>query len=280
MNMNRKTCLVTGCSSGGVGAALAQAFADNGYHIFATARTPSKVPESLRETSNVTVLALDVTSSESIAAAAKIVHSKTGGRLDVLINNAGHGLNMPAMDTSINEARKLFDANFFGVLEVIQAFQHMLIKAKGCIVNNSSLGGYQPFPFITLYQASKAALTIAGEGWRLELAPLGVRVITLVTGGIATKFVDNTQPVNLPEDSYYASIKDVIEHQPEHIPFGMKPEVFASDILRRVERGNTGKAWVGGGSVIARIAFWVFPQWALVGPSVFMVEAAISPETN
>jgi short-subunit dehydrogenase len=147
MTATRKTCLVTGCSGGGAGAALADAFKDQGYHVFATARSPSKMPQSLHEASNVTVLALDVSSSESIAAAAEVVRNQTGGKLDVLINNAGLGMNMPGLDTSIAEARKIFDSNFFGVLETIQVFSSMLVNAQGCIVNNSSMGGLVPLPF-------------------------------------------------------------------------------------------------------------------------------------
>jgi 1-acylglycerone phosphate reductase len=147
--ITRKTCLITGCSGGGVGSALAEAFQAKGYHVFATARSPSKIPQSLHTSPNVTVLALDVTSSESIAAAAETIRAKTGGKLDILINNAGHGLNMPALDTSITEAKKLFNTNFFGVLEMVQVFQHMLIRSKGAIVNNSSMGAYLPIPFIS-----------------------------------------------------------------------------------------------------------------------------------
>jgi 1-acylglycerone phosphate reductase len=146
---NRKTCLITGCSAGGVGSAFAKVFQAKGYHVFATARSPAKIPQSLHTLPNVTVVALDVTSSKSIAAAAEIVRVTTGGTLDVLINNAGHGLSMPALDTSIAEARKLFNANFFGVLEMVQTFQHMLIRSKGVIVNNSSMGAYMTLPFIS-----------------------------------------------------------------------------------------------------------------------------------
>jgi short-subunit dehydrogenase len=163
MTIPQKTCLVTGCSNGGVGAALAEAFKDKGYYVFATARTPSKVPQTLHASPNVTVFALDVTSSDSIAAATKCVQDQTGGKLDVLINNAGHGMNMPALDTSIDKAKNLFNANFFGVLELIQAFQHMLIKAKGCIVNNSSLGCYQPFPFISKRPSHKLSTKLLGS---------------------------------------------------------------------------------------------------------------------
>jgi 1-acylglycerone phosphate reductase len=149
--MDKKTCLVTGCSAGGVGPALVEAFKHRGYHVFATARSPTKVPQALHSDPNITVLTLDITSTESITAAAAAVSGKTGGKLDVLINNAGHGLSMPALDTSIEDAKQLFNANFFGVLEMIQAFSHMLIKSKGVIVNNSSVGAYQPFPFISAF---------------------------------------------------------------------------------------------------------------------------------
>lgn len=148
MTITRKTCLITGCSGGGVGAALAETFKDKGYHVFATARSTSKVPQSLHDASDVTVLELDVSSSESIGAVAKAIQIQLGDRLDVLINNAGAGLEMPILDTSTTEARKVFDVNFFGALEMIQVFSPMLIKAGGCIVNNTSVGGRFPIPFV------------------------------------------------------------------------------------------------------------------------------------
>jgi short-subunit dehydrogenase len=147
MDAKLKTCLVTGCSEGGVGAAFAEAFQQKGYYVFATARSPSKVPKTLHDASNVTVLALDTGSSTSIAEAAKVVERQTRGKLDVLINNAGVGQTMPALDVSLDDARNLFKVNFFGVLEMVQVFSPMLIKAKGCIVNNASVGGLSPIPF-------------------------------------------------------------------------------------------------------------------------------------
>ena len=147
MVTSKQTCLITGCSSGGIGATLAEAFRDKGYHVFATARSPSKIPDTLQNASNVTLLALDVSSTPSIKAAAEAVSRETRGTLDVLINNAGHGMNMPLLDASIAESKQLFDTNFFGVLETVQVFAPLLVKAKGCIVNNSSLGGFQAFPF-------------------------------------------------------------------------------------------------------------------------------------
>ncbi|KAK5173255.1 uncharacterized protein LTR77_001936 [Saxophila tyrrhenica] len=258
---SKKIALITGCSAGGVGAAFASVFAANpNYHVYATARNTSKIPQSLHETSSVTVLALDVTSSESIAAAIEAVRAKTGERMDVLINNAGAGWNAPALDADIQEARRVFDANFFGPLEVVKAFGPMLVNAHGCCVNNCSVGGVAGFPFGSIYSASKAALINAGEVWRHELAPLNVRVLTLVTGGIATKFLENLQPVDLPEGSYYAGIKDIIEKQEENISFAQEPEIFAQDLLRRVEAGQRGKKWVAGGASLMKWVHWLAPQ--------------------
>ena len=96
------------------------------------------------------------------------------------------------------------------------------------------------------------------------MAPLGVRVITLVTGGVATSFLANLKTLAFPESSYYLGIKDIIEEQPEEVPFAVKPEAFAHDVLLQVEKGATGKLWAGGAVSMARSALWLLPQWALV----------------
>ncbi len=141
----RKSVLVTGCSAGGIGAALAEVFHENGYHVFATARNPSKIPQTLTSASNVTTLTLDVLSSESIAAAVQHVTTETGGGLDVLVNNSGGGYVVPGLDISIEEGKKLFDLNFWAPMAMLQAFAPLLITAKGCIVNNSSANAYVPY---------------------------------------------------------------------------------------------------------------------------------------
>jgi 1-acylglycerone phosphate reductase len=128
---------------------------------------------------------------------------------------------------------------------------------------------------IATYNATKAALIVAGEGWRLELAPLGVRVITLITGGVATNFLANLQPLTLPEDSYYMGIEDIIAEHPEDIPLAMKTDKYALEVVNCVEKGMSGKHWIGGGSVVARLAMWMMPQFALVsfaGRGSYVVE--------
>ena len=151
MPSSRKSVLITGCSAGGIGAGLAEAFQKKGYHVFATLRNPAKAPPNLSKAPNVTILILDVLSAESIAAAVDSVTKDSGGRLDVLVNNSGQNLIVPALDVSIEDGRKLFDLNFFAPLAVLQAFAPLLIEARGCVVNQSSAAGYLPMPFLSQY---------------------------------------------------------------------------------------------------------------------------------
>lgn len=152
MSSAKKTVLITGCADGGIGGALAEAFLRKGYHVFATARTPSKISPSLASSPGVTVLTLDVLSPESISAAVKSVSKSTGGKLDVLVNNSGGGGDfLPGLDASIETGKAVFDLNFWAVLEMIKAFVPLLVKASGCIVNNTSVAGTLGIPFQSMY---------------------------------------------------------------------------------------------------------------------------------
>lgn len=145
-----KSVLITGCSAGGSGSALAEAFQKRGLHVFATARTLSKMSH-LKDLPNVTLLELDITISQSITAALDAVKAQTNGKLDYLVNNAGQSMVMPALDTDIEEAKKLFDVNFWGVLTTTRAFAPLVIAAKGTIVNICSISGYLNAPWMSKF---------------------------------------------------------------------------------------------------------------------------------
>ena len=144
--MNGKTVLITGCSAGGIGHALAEQFQKRGLTVFATARKLSKM-SSLEKLPNVHLLSLDVTSASGIAATVEEVKSRTGGKLDYLVNNAGQSLHMPTLDMDIEAGKKLFETNFWGPFQMIQAFAPLLIEAKGTIVNIGSIVAYAYGPF-------------------------------------------------------------------------------------------------------------------------------------
>lgn len=136
--MALKSLLITGCSAGGIGFALVEAFLKRNFHVFATARDPSKM-SPLDQLSNVTLLTLDPTSQASVDNVVKLVHDQTEGRLDYLVNNAGQIIIMPTLDLDIETGKKLYDINVWGMVRVTQAFAPLLIAAKGTLVSIGSV---------------------------------------------------------------------------------------------------------------------------------------------
>lgn len=143
----KQTVLITGCSDGGIGSALALALQQRGLHVFATARDPSKMSD-LKGLPDVTMLALDVAETDDIKAAVEIVTKQTGGTLEYLVNNAGRNHFMPILDEDLDTVRNLFEVNFYGPLAITQAFSPLLIKAKGMAVYITSISGYVNVPFM------------------------------------------------------------------------------------------------------------------------------------
>ena len=266
-----KTVLITGCSDGGIGSALATAFQRRGYIVFAGVRNHQKA-SALASLPNVTVVTLDVTDKHSIAQAVQVVHEQTGDKgLDVLVNNAGQGVSVPLVDADLDNGRKLFEVNFWAVLAMIQAFTPMLVQSKGTIVNISSLGAIIHYPYVGLYNCSKAAVTMASDTLRLELQPLGVNVLTAMVGMVRSRFHDNLPPVVLPEDSFYRPVEkwirattQVEENMDKH---QMPIDKFAEELVGDILGGKTGHIYKGGMSSTLRLFKWLMPTWMLVRTS-------------
>lgn len=145
--MPLQSVLITGCSDDGIGYGLALTFQQRGYLVFATTRDTKKMSK-LEGLPNVVLLALDVTQTDQIAAAAKAVSEKTGGTLDYLINNAGRNHFMPILDEDLNKTRAIYETNVWGPVAVTQAFAPLLIKAKGQVVFITSIAGYLNGPWM------------------------------------------------------------------------------------------------------------------------------------
>ncbi|KAK6066088.1 short chain dehydrogenase [Seiridium cupressi] len=199
-----KTVLITGCSHGGLGAAMAKAYNAKGFRVFATLRNLAK-KGSLCGIEGIEFLELEVTSQKSICQCAKAVDILTGGSLDILVNNAGNPTAMPLLDTSIDDAKRILDINVWTTLAMTQAFVPMLVKAKGIVCNVSSVSAKLFFAWTGIYNSSKAATTKLSEGLRIELAPLGVRVVAVMLRGVETTGNDpaNKNDLELPVGSYY-----------------------------------------------------------------------------
>ena len=137
---SKQSVLITGCSEGGIGYALAKEFQSRGLHVFATARTKSKMA-SLEDLPSVTLLSLDVTSTSSIAAAVQTVKLQTDGRLTYLVNNSGSQYLSPILDADIDMAKEMYEVNVWGVVAVTKAFAPLIVKEKGTVVNIASIAG-------------------------------------------------------------------------------------------------------------------------------------------
>ena len=145
--ISKETVLITGCSDCGIGSGLALLFQQRGYHVFATARNVSKM-SNLRGISDMTLLQLDVTEPNMIRSAVEAVSKATGGKLNVLVNNAGHNHFMPILDENIDAMKFLFDINVFAPVAITQAFAPLLRESKGLITFITSTAGYLNIPYM------------------------------------------------------------------------------------------------------------------------------------
>ena len=195
----RPVAIVTG-ASGGIGEATAQALHAAGYRVFGTYR---RLPAT--RSPGIEYLACDVTSDESVKAAVGEVLSKTG-RIDLLVNNAGVGLVAGAEESSLEQAKYLFDVNLFGLIRMTKAvLPTMRWKRAGRIVNISSVLGLIPAPFMALYAASKHALEGYSESLDHEIRGSGVRVVLVEPYYTRTPFDGNVYQADQQLDVYQSA---------------------------------------------------------------------------
>ncbi|KAF1951582.1 NAD(P)-binding protein [Byssothecium circinans] len=244
--MASKTVLITGCSDNGIGSALAKVFHERGYHVFAAARNLAKM-KWLEGLDNVTPIVLDVTKPADIKAAVETVTKATDGKLDHLINNAARNHFMPILDAEVDAVRDLFETNYFAPLSVTQAFAPLLIKAKGQVTFITSISGYVNTPWMGLYASSKRAIEVVADTLRLELAPLGVSVLSVVTGAVKSAGQTYFDDLKLPEGSLYKEVEEVIIHRAKGGDGLARMDTleYAKGVVDEIEKGKSGKFWYG-----------------------------------
>ena len=181
-----KTILITGASSG-IGRTAALYFAEQGWQVVATMRTPERADKHLNQP-NIFIIALDVTDDDSIATAIAAAQHRFG-KIDVLLNNAGYGLFGAFEAMSPEQIEKQLRTNVYGLMRVTQlVIPVMRAQGKGVILNVSSVGGRMAFPYASAYNATKFAVEGFSEGLRYELAKYHIRVKVIEPGGINTDF--------------------------------------------------------------------------------------------
>jgi len=195
--MQDKTALVTGASSG-IGEATAERLASAGYKVFGTSR---RAAEGNRR--SFELLPLDVTSDASVeATVARVLASQ--GRIDLLVNNAGFGIAPAAAEeSSMDQARAIFETNFFGIVRMTRAVvPHMRRQGSGRIINIGSVLGFLPAPYAALYAATKHAVEGYSESLDHELRTRGIRVSVIEPAYTRTRFGANFLEPDSKLDEY------------------------------------------------------------------------------
>jgi NAD(P)-dependent dehydrogenase (short-subunit alcohol dehydrogenase family) len=175
-----KVVLVTGANSG-IGEAVAVAFADAGATVFGLARRKEGMEAGRLRHPRVKWLLADVTNESQVTQAVESA-VREGGRLDVVVNNAGIGTFVLLEGATADLVRSQFEVNVFGTTFVTRAALTALKASKGSVVNVGSAAGHKPMPGGAHYGATKAALESLTRSWAVELAPFGVRVNTIAPG--------------------------------------------------------------------------------------------------
>lgn len=243
MMINKPVALVTGASSG-IGEAIAHKLVAAGYSVYGTSRRGGRAGQQ-----GFPLLMLDVTDDASVEAAVQAL-LRLEGRIDLLVNNAGFGIAPAAAEeSSIEQAKALFDTNFLGIVRTTRAVvPHMRRQGAGRIINIGSILGVVPVPYAALYSASKHAVEGYSQALDHELRTLGIRVTVVEPGYTKTQFESN----NLQPDAKLDVYQDVRIKVTRVVSHAMAtadgPEVVAEVVLQAVRaerpklRYTAGKA--------------------------------------
>ena len=228
--------LITGCSTG-IGRALAEAFIENGDIVLATARNTTAL-----EGLDCDHFALDVNSPESVTALLEKIGQRYD-KIDVLVNNAGIATMGPVATMPLDTLRQQLETNTVAPIAMLQACLDLLQESQApMLVNIGSVSGILTTPFAGAYCASKRALHALGDALRMELAPLGIRVVTVQPGGVTSALGDNASAgVDswLDKDNLYWPLRDDIIGRAKAQQDGATPaEEFARDIVLAITDYN------------------------------------------
>ena len=210
MTTATQTVLITGASSG-FGRDTAETLAAVGYKVFAGVRDIAgrnrAVADALR-LKGIEPLALDVTSDASVDAAVATLRAKSGGKLDVVINNAGVASAGVSESFTPEQLRSLFEVNVFGIQRVLRAVLPTLRKQRnGLVLNIGSILGRVTFPFFGLYGASKYAVEALSDSYRYELSQLGVDVVLVQPSAYPTNmYASIQQPADASRGAAYGDV--------------------------------------------------------------------------
>ena len=252
---DQKVAVVTGSSSG-IGFETSLTLARSGFLTYATMRNLGKGATiksvAAEEGLPIHVVQLNVTEERSINDAIHSIKSDVG-KIDVLVNNAGYGLNGAFEDLAMEEIKAQYDTNLFGVIRVTQAVLPIMRKQKsGIIVNISSGAGRFGYPGGSAYVSTKFAIEGLSESMAYELEPFGIRVVLVEPGVIKTNFVNSIVAAKKSQDpnSPYAQLMQNVATSFQHmIEGGSSTDVVAKVVLKAVTSENPTLRYLAGKDV-------------------------------
>ena len=214
--------LITGCSTG-IGREIARAALEAGHSVAVTARNVDAVADFVDQFGDrALALPLDVTDRDQITSAVGSVE-KTFGGIDVLVNNAGYGYMAAVEEGEDAEVRKLFDTNYFGVVDTLKAvLPGMRARRSGHVINISSMTGLVANPPNAYYSSTKFALEALTEALAKEVGPLGIKVTAIEPGAFRTDWAarsmqESSTPIGDYDDNVGAR-KTLIKQFADHLP--------------------------------------------------------------
>lgn len=247
MNSKKPIALVTGASSG-IGKATAERLAIAGYSVYGTSRRGAPASKQ-----SFTMLALDVTSDESVEAVVEEV-VRLEGRIDLLVNNAGFGVAPAgAEESSIAQAQAIFNTNFMGIVRMTRAVvPHMRQQGNGRIINIGSVLGFLPMPYGALYAATKHAVEGYSESLDHELRTRGIRVSVIEPAYTRTQFDANfVEPDSKLEE--YRAIRASLDATLKKVMATADPPGVVADAVLTAARATRPKLRYTAGKLAARL---------------------------
>lgn len=226
-----KVVLITGGSSG-IGKAIGEFLSNKGYIVYGTSRNPQRFEISFP----FKLVALDVTDVSSIQRCVSEVIAAEG-KIDILVNNAGVGITGPIEETPTPEIKKAFNTNLFGPIEMINAtLPQMRKQGSGHIINITSIAGYMGLPYRGIYSATKGALELVTEAYRMEVKQFGIQLTNVAPGDFATNIASGRYHAPVLEKSpYKEAYGATLKMMNAHVDEGNDPAEMAKVVHSIIE---------------------------------------------
>jgi len=258
----KNVAMVTGASSG-IGKAIVQQLLKEGWIVYGAARRVEKMADI--EAMGAKVLSLDVTDDHSMTTAVQTLLS-TEGQIDALVNNAGYGSYGALEDVPLQEAKRQFDVNVFGLMRLTQLVLPSMRAAKsGTIVNISSMGGRIWMPIGGWYHATKHAVEVLSDALRMETEPFGIRVVVVQPGAIESEW-SSIAAQTLRENSQGSAYQSTVEPMAkvlEDYQNASSPDVVAKAVSKAVNSRHPKRRYATPMDAKLYIFLhWLLPDWA------------------